>query len=128
MGGLLIFGAAETGEAEKFDSLLIPYMLIGAVVVMVAIAFIFTHLPEKKEMNSKGAEENPTIRMLLKHPFFILAVITQFLYVAAQTGINLFFLYYGYLVPNNLIYNIISFYVVVSINYYVLLQKVLFNS
>ena len=39
IGGLIIFGAAETGEAEKFDSLLTPYMLVGAVVVVVAIAF-----------------------------------------------------------------------------------------
>ena len=32
--------------------------------------------------------------MLLKHPFFILAVSAQFLYVAAQTGINSFFINY----------------------------------
>jgi len=94
IGGLLIFGAEETGEAEKFDSLIAPYMLIGSVVVLVAIAFFFTHLPEIKEDDVEGAEENPPMRMLLKHPFFILAVIAQFLYVAAQTGVNSFFINY----------------------------------
>jgi FHS family L-fucose permease-like MFS transporter len=94
IGGLLIFGAAKTGEAEKFDSILIPYMLIGSIVVLVAIAFIFTKLPDIKEKDSEGSEENPPMRMLLKHPFFILAVVTQFLYVAAQTGINSFFINY----------------------------------
>jgi MFS transporter, FHS family, L-fucose permease len=94
IGGLLIFGAEKTGEADKFNSLLTPYMLIGSVVLVVAIAFIFTTLPDIKEEVAEGAEENPPIRMLLKHPFFILAVITQFLYVAAQTGINSFFINY----------------------------------
>lgn len=94
IGGLLIFGAEKTGEADKFNSLLTPYMLIGSVVLVVAIAFIFTTLPDIKDEVAEGAEENPPIRMLLKHPFFILAVITQFLYVAAQTGINSFFINY----------------------------------
>ena len=94
IGGLLIFGAEKTGEADKFKSLLTPYMLIGSVVIVVAIAFIFTKLPDIKEQDSEGSEENPPMRMLLKHPFFLLAVIAQFLYVAAQTGVNSFFINY----------------------------------
>jgi MFS transporter, FHS family, L-fucose permease len=93
-GGLLIFGAEKTAEADKFKSLLTPYMIIGSVVVVVAIAFIFTRLPNIKEQQSDGPDENPPMKMLLKHPFFILAVATQFLYVAAQTGINSFFINY----------------------------------
>jgi FHS family L-fucose permease-like MFS transporter len=34
------------------------------------------------------------MRLLLKHPYFILAVAAQFLYVAAQTGVNSFFINY----------------------------------
>jgi MFS transporter, FHS family, L-fucose permease len=94
IGGLLIFGAQKTGEADKFKSLLIPYMLVGSVVVVVAIAFIFTKLPDIKEQSSEGPEENPPMRVLLKHRFFILAVVAQFLYVAAQTGVNSFFINY----------------------------------
>lgn len=93
IGGLLIFGANEKG-AGKFDSLLTPYMLIGSIVLVVAVAFIFTSLPEIKEEANAEQEENPPMRNLLKHPFFILAVIAQFTYVAAQTGVNSFFINY----------------------------------
>ena len=93
VGGLLIFGADNTG-AGKFDSLLTPYMLIGCVVLVVAIAFMFTKLPEIKEEITQEQEENPPMRMLLKHPFFILAVAAQFAYVAGQTGVNSFFINY----------------------------------
>jgi FHS family L-fucose permease-like MFS transporter len=93
IGGLLIFGAESKG-AGKFDSLLTPYMLIGSVVLVVAVAFIFTSLPEIKEEATQEQEENPPMRLLLKHPFFIFAVATQFAYVAAQTGINSFFINY----------------------------------
>ena len=94
IGGLLIFGAAKTDGAAKFDSLLTPYMIIGSVVLCVAVAFYFTNLPEIKEVANEEAEENPPFRQLLKHPIFILAVIAQFLYVAAQTGVNSFFINY----------------------------------
>jgi MFS transporter, FHS family, L-fucose permease len=94
IGGLLIFGAEKTEEADKFNSLLTPYMLIGSVVLVVAVAFIFTSLPDIKEQDTEGDGENPPMKLLLKHPFFILAVLAQFLYVAAQTGINSFFINY----------------------------------
>lgn len=93
IGGLLIFGA-EKNDGSKFDSLLTPYMLIGSIVLVVAVAFIFTTLPEIKEEATLEQEENPPMRMLLKHPFFILAVGAQFAYVAAQTGVNSFFINY----------------------------------
>lgn len=95
IGGLLIFGAEKSDGADKFDSLITPYMIIGCVVLVVAIGFIFTKLPEiKEESDQKHLEENPPMKLLLKYPFFVMAVIAQFLYVAAQTGINSFFINY----------------------------------
>ncbi|HEX7585926.1 MAG TPA: L-fucose:H+ symporter permease [Prolixibacteraceae bacterium] len=94
IGGLLIFGAEKTGGGSKFDSLLTPYMIIGSIVLVVAVAFIFTPLPEIKEQATQEHEENPPMRLLLKHPFFIFAVAAQFAYVAAQTGVNSFFINY----------------------------------
>lgn len=93
LGGLLIFGA-DGNESGKFDSLLTPYMFIGSIVLVVTIVFIFTSLPEIKEDVTQGEEENPPIKLLWKHPFFIFAVAIQFAYVAAQTGINSFFINY----------------------------------
>jgi FHS family L-fucose permease-like MFS transporter len=94
IGGLLIFGAAKTEGPGKFDSLLAPYMIIGCVVLCVAVAFYFTNLPEIKEVANEEKEENPPFRLLLKHRYFMLAVLAQFLYVAAQTGVNSFFINY----------------------------------
>lgn len=94
IGGLLIFGASGTDGAGKFDSLLTPYMIIGTAVLLVAVAFFFTHLPEIKEEPAEGAQENPPIRLLFKNRFFMLAVLAQLLYVAAQTGVNSFFINY----------------------------------
>ncbi len=94
IGGLLIFGTKDTYDDTKFDSLLWPYMAIGSVVFIVAIVFLFTSLPDIKEHSDEDTEDNPPMRLLLKHPFFILAVVAQFLYVAAQTGVNSFFINY----------------------------------
>ncbi len=95
LGGLLIFGAEHSENAGKFDSLLTPYMIIGCVVLVVALGFVFTKLPEiKEESDQQHMDENPPMRLLLKYPFFVLAVVAQFLYVAAQTGINSFFINY----------------------------------
>lgn len=94
IGGLLIFGAETKGNASKFDSLLAPYMIIGCVVLVVALLFLVTKLPDIKEHSKEDTDENPPMKMLLKHPFFILAVVTQFLYVAGQTGVNSFFINY----------------------------------
>ena len=94
IGGLLIFGAEESDTAGKFDSLLTPYMLIGSVVLIVAIAFFFTPLPDIREHSKDDTDDNPPMRLLLKHPYFIMAVVAQFLYVAAQTGVNSFFINY----------------------------------
>ncbi|WP_118196011.1 L-fucose:H+ symporter permease [Albibacterium indicum] len=94
IGGWFIFGTEATGEHDKFDSLVTPYMMIGCIVVVVTIVFLFIKLPEIKEEMGTETEENPPMRNLLKHPAFILAVIAQFLYVAAQTGTNSFFINY----------------------------------
>lgn len=94
IGGLVIFGAEEAAPHEKFDSLVRPYMATGVVVVLVAIMFMLIKLPEIKEEKGSETEEDPPMRNLLKHPAFIAAVIAQFLYVAAQTGTNSFFINY----------------------------------
>ena len=94
IGGLFIFGSEATGEAEKFDSLVQPYMMIGCVVVVVTIVFMLIKLPEIEKKSDTENAEDPPMRNLLKHPAFIVAVVAQFLYVAAQTGTNSFFINY----------------------------------
>lgn len=94
MGGLFIFGAEQQDGAEKFDSLVKPYLGIGCIVVIVAVLFMLIKLPDIEEKSEEESEENPKMSRLLKRPAFIAAVIAQFLYVAAQTGVNSFFINY----------------------------------
>ena len=92
IGGLFIFGVEKSGNAGTFDSLIKPYMFVGCIVIVVAMVFAFTRLPAIQEDNEEHIAANAPTSELLRHPSFILAVIAQFLYVAAQTGVNSFFI------------------------------------
>ncbi len=94
MGGLFIFGSQNPGNTDKFQSMVTPYMIIGCLVVAVAIVFLLTRLPEIEQESKSEIDEDPPMNHLLRHPAFIVAVIAQFLYVAAQTGVNSFFINY----------------------------------
>ncbi|HEY4155986.1 MAG TPA: L-fucose:H+ symporter permease [Puia sp.] len=94
LGGFFIFGQDQPGNTGSSDSLLKPYMLVGTIVVGVAIIFAFTRLPAIQEENEEGIKADAPTRELFRHPAFVLAVVAQFLYVAAQTGVNSFFINY----------------------------------
>jgi FHS family L-fucose permease-like MFS transporter len=64
------------------------------------VAFLFwrAKFPAVKEESDQSdtgdTKAEGRLKDLLKHPHFVLAVIAQFLYVAAQTGVNSFFINY----------------------------------
>jgi len=93
IGGLLILGG-DGNDPNKFASMTLPYMIIGTLVLLVAILFIFTRMPEIHEGEFDAHGDKGKYRDLLKYPHFKYAVVSQFLYVAAQTGINSFFINY----------------------------------
>jgi MFS transporter, FHS family, L-fucose permease len=92
LGGSLIFGAevSDTTATAK------PYMLIGAVVLVVAFALLFVKMPEiVPPTDEEDHERSSRVPLSLwKQPGFVLAVVAQFFYVAAQTGIFSFFINY----------------------------------
>ena len=93
VGGLLIFGGAED---DPF-TLTKPYILVGSVVLLVAILFFFTKLPEVQEETNKEEKMVAPVSgtaSMWRHPQFIRAIIAQFCYCAAQTGIFSFFINY----------------------------------
>jgi len=96
VGGMLIF--SDTGDGNKFGSIALPYMLIGTLVLIVAVFFWRVRFPVlKEEEHDSGGDSgqgDANLGDLLKHPHFVLAVVAQFLYVAAQTGVNSFFINY----------------------------------
>jgi len=85
----------EVATADN-SVLILPYVGLGVVVLMVLAMFFFTGLPEVKaddgvSANSAVLGDTPLIRQ--RH--FVFAVVAQFLYVAAQTGVNSFFINYA---------------------------------
>jgi len=58
-----------------------PYLILGLVILLVAVIFIFTKLPEIKD-TQKDAKKG--FLHAFKHPHLKWAVVTQFFYVGAQ--------------------------------------------
>jgi FHS family L-fucose permease-like MFS transporter len=92
--GLFIYGNTSGVEGEKLSSMILPYSVIGGTVLLVAILFVLTKMPEIKEEEESGNQvdvvsENGSvlIKPLIKQRHFVLGVIAQFCYVAAQTGV-----------------------------------------
>lgn len=88
------------GDHTSNSVLMFPYVGLGCVVVLVLVFFLFAKLPEIKSDNHKDTSilSNNTVTPdlpLIKQRHFVLAVVAQFLYVAAQTGIGSFFINYA---------------------------------
>ncbi len=94
LGGVLILGGNGTGSTNSFSSMALPYMLIGGVVLVVAFMFVITRMPDIHEGEHNSHGDSGTYRGLFRVKHFRYAVVAQFLYVAAQTGINSFFINY----------------------------------
>jgi FHS family L-fucose permease-like MFS transporter len=94
IGGQIIL--SSTSEVNTSNStLFIPYMIIGGVVVLIAIAFFIAKIPEvHAEEEVKVIGSSVKTKSMWKRKHFTLAVVSQFLYVAAQTGIFSFFINY----------------------------------
>jgi MFS transporter, FHS family, L-fucose permease len=102
VGGFLLFSQkTEAGATADFHSLILPYVVLGCVVLVIFGAFSFIKLPSIAEGGDKAAEEtdNTTFTApLSRQPHFVWGVGTQFLYIIAQIGINAFAV--NYIVEN----------------------------
>ena len=72
----------------------IPYMIIASIVLLVAIFFVFTRLPEIKEEDAEddGHGHKSFSLSVFRHSHVKWAVIAQFFYVGAQVGVGSFFI------------------------------------
>jgi FHS family L-fucose permease-like MFS transporter len=94
IGGLLIFGKGSGAETNKFASMVLPYMIIGTFVLLIAVMFMVTKMPEIHEGEFDDKGDKGKYRDLFKIKHFRASLLAQFLYVAAQTGVNSFFINY----------------------------------
>jgi FHS family L-fucose permease-like MFS transporter len=93
VGGHFVFAGSQGGDANS--GLHLPYLGVGIAAAVMVIIFALAyvpdlHAPEEVKAEVEGTGKKP----LLKRWHFTLGVVTQFLYVAAQTGIFSFFINY----------------------------------
>ncbi len=80
-------GALQAFLAEEALAVRVPYLLIGCFVLLVAMLFLRTHLPEisEEESTDDGTKSRLTGRLWM-------GVLAQFCYVGAQVGVGSFFI------------------------------------
>ena len=83
VGGLIIFG--DSG------SVALPYAVIGIAVLVIAVLFSRMRLPEIVDTSTS---EKAGIEKLSKSASYLFGLVALFAYVAAQTGVNSFFINY----------------------------------
>lgn len=85
------------GSGGDFD-IAIPYIVVAGIVILVTIVLAFIKLPEQdmeKDQEEYAAASAEDGGNLLTSKLFIYALIAQFLYVGAQTGVGSFFINYA---------------------------------
>lgn len=92
--GPLIGGHFAFAVGADKGSIAIPYAIIGVVVLCVALVFAQVKLPEVQANGVAQTESAHATDSLWQHRNFVYGLIALFLYVAAQTGINSFFINY----------------------------------
>lgn len=64
-----------------------PYLIIGAIVVIWTLLIFFTKFPDIKEAEDEGVASTKGFKHLFANRHFTLGVIAQFFYVGSQVGI-----------------------------------------
>lgn len=104
IGGKFILSGKNHSEAElnnmlpavkeaylqsEANSVKMPYLILGIVIILVAVIIYFTHMPDTKE---EGDTESKNVFHAFRHKHLTWAVIAQFFYVGAQVCVGSFFI------------------------------------
>jgi FHS family L-fucose permease-like MFS transporter len=100
VGGKLLFGKKVDPTNPDFAPLLLPYIVLGCVVLLVFTAFSLIKLPVIEEGGKAGEADDAAIikAPLSRLPHFKWGVFAQFLYIISQIGIGAFAV--NYIVQN----------------------------
>jgi MFS transporter, FHS family, L-fucose permease len=95
-GSLYFYSVDAHGHSNGSQSLYIPYVGVGVVVVVLAVVFSVAYVPDIQVEDEYSADvvNVVTSKPLWSRPHFVMGVAAQFLYVAAQAGIFSFFINY----------------------------------
>ncbi len=92
--GRLTPEAFDALKEADLDVLVSPYLLIGAVIVVMFFVILFTKMPGKGDQ-SHDIHLGPTLRRLSRLPRYREGVVAQFFYVGAQIMCWTFIIQYG---------------------------------
>lgn len=103
LGGWFMLRATGA-SAKNLDSVKVLYSGIGAVIILLALAFVFLKIPKLNDPHAAHtAEEEEALNVdtepgkkLYQHRHFVWAVLAQFFNVGAQGGTWAFFINYGH--------------------------------
>lgn len=94
VGGFLLFGGAGALAAEAgADAVKIPYLILAAALITIAVVFAFLKLPEIKA-HTEEQDCKATGRNLLEAPHLVMGVVAIFCYVGAEVAIGSFLVNY----------------------------------
>ena len=95
-GAAFFYGKDASGASTGSSTLWIPYAAVGAFVLVLAVVFFFAPMPDVKMEDDYHLDDSApgSSASIWKHSHFSMAVLAQFLYVAAQAGIFSFFINY----------------------------------
>ena len=94
-------------DKDQSPDISMPYLLIGIVVMVVALLFSRVRLPEitpeedeltqaeEAALEAEGDHNHSDLHVLLRNGAFLFGWVGIFVYVAAQTGVNSFFINYA---------------------------------
>ena len=96
IGGMFFYAKNAAGESTGSATLYIPYVAVAVVVLVLVVIFRFAPMPDIKSEDDdrKGDASAEVSHSIWRQPHFVLAVLAQFAYVAAQAGIFSFFINY----------------------------------
>lgn len=93
-GRMFFYSTDAAGQSTGAETLWIPYAAVGGVVLVLAGLFYFAPMPDVIAEDSTPGGETAATGSVWRQAHFSGAVIAQFFYVAAQTGIFSFFINY----------------------------------
>jgi len=78
------------GEASTVK---MPYLVIGIIVLLIAVLFVVTKMPEVTEQEDKSIDATAGEKgNIFRHRHLIAAVVAMFFYIGGQVGVNAFFI------------------------------------
>ncbi len=83
IAGWLIFSVFNTAGTSGAASVKIPYLCVAGVFLLLAVAFIFAHLP-----NFKNVDHLPRGAGAIRHPHMALGMVAIFFYVGGEVTVG----------------------------------------